>query len=149
MGIVYVSREALHELYYVSMEEGVSLDEYISRVASLTSIPNLQFLRTTHETDILALTIMKQFGITSIFDAYHAATCLSMVPTGPLSPRSVRQSSRIKEGRPKKHLSRKTESRPQRFSFKKRWVPPAVGWKAPPGGVAHSNQVDLSELRGG
>jgi predicted nucleic acid-binding protein len=80
LGIVYVSREALHGLYYVSMEKGVSLDEYISRVASLTSIPNLEFLHTTHETDILALTIMKQFGITSIFDAYHAATCLSMVP---------------------------------------------------------------------
>lgn len=80
LGKVYVSRETLHELYYVSMQEGVSLDEYISRVASITSIPNLEFLHTAHETDILALTLMKQFRITSIFDAYHAATCLSMVP---------------------------------------------------------------------
>ncbi len=80
LGKVHVSRETLHELYYVSMEEGVSLDDYISRVASITSIPNLEFLATTHETDILALTLMKQFRITSIFDAYHAATCLSMVP---------------------------------------------------------------------
>jgi len=30
-GIVYASRESLHELYYISIEEGVSLDEYISR----------------------------------------------------------------------------------------------------------------------
>lgn len=69
LGKVYVSRETFHELYYLSMEEGVSLDDYISRVASITSIPNLEFLHTTHVVDILALTIMKQFKITSIFNA--------------------------------------------------------------------------------
>jgi len=79
LGRVYASRESLHELYYTSREEGVSMDDYIARVASLTSIPNLEFLETNQDTDILALTLMKQFGLGSIFDAYYAATCLSMV----------------------------------------------------------------------
>jgi predicted nucleic acid-binding protein len=77
---VYASREALHEMYYVSREEGVSIDEYISRVAALTTIKNLVFLETTHEIDLLALTLMKQYGLESIFDAYYAATALNQVP---------------------------------------------------------------------
>jgi predicted nucleic acid-binding protein len=80
LGAVYASREALHELYYVSMAEGVSLDEYIVRAASLTAIDNLLFHPTTHEVDLLALTLMKQYRITSIFDAYHAATTLNQDP---------------------------------------------------------------------
>jgi predicted nucleic acid-binding protein len=79
LGTVCASRESLHELYYTSAEEGVSIDDYIGRVASLTSLPNLRFLNTNYEIDILALTLMKQFKLTSIFDAYYAATCLSMV----------------------------------------------------------------------
>lgn len=79
LGEVAASREALHELYYVSMKEGVGLDEYIARAAALTSIPNLSFLPTTSEVDLLSLTLMKQHGLTSIFDAYHAATALNQV----------------------------------------------------------------------
>ena len=79
-GQVSTSREVLHELYYVSMEEGVDLDSYIARLAALTSIPNLNFLDTTSEIDILAATLMKQFNLTSIFDAYIAATALNAVP---------------------------------------------------------------------
>jgi len=79
-GTVYASREALHELYYVSMEEGVTLDEFIARVAALTSIDNLTFLETTTEIDLLALAIMGQYRLTSIFDAYYAATALNQVP---------------------------------------------------------------------
>jgi len=78
-GDVAASLEALHELYYVSMEEGVPLDEYITRVAALTSIDNFKFLPTTTEVDLLALTIMRQYKLTSIFDAYHAATALNQV----------------------------------------------------------------------
>jgi predicted nucleic acid-binding protein len=77
-GVVHVSREALHELYYVSMHEGVSLDDYITRAASITAIDNLVFYPTTFEVDLLALVLMKQYGIGSIFDAYHAATVLNM-----------------------------------------------------------------------
>lgn len=79
-GIVYASRESLHEMYYVSKEEGVSTEEYISRAADLTAIKNLTFLETTYEIDLLALTLMKQYKMESIFDAYYAATALNQVP---------------------------------------------------------------------
>jgi predicted nucleic acid-binding protein len=78
-GDVSASREALHELYYVSVEEGVPIDELITRFAALTSISNLTFLPTTTAIDLLALTLMKQYRLTSIFDAYHAATALNQV----------------------------------------------------------------------
>jgi predicted nucleic acid-binding protein len=78
-GTVTTSREVLHELYYVSMEEGIDLDSYISRLAALTSISNLSFLDTTIEIDVLAATLMKQFRLNSIFDAYYAATALNAV----------------------------------------------------------------------
>jgi len=79
-GTVLTSREVLHELYYVSMEEGVDLDSYIGRLVALTSIPNLSYLDTTSEIDILAATLMKQFSLTSVFDAYFSATALNAVP---------------------------------------------------------------------
>jgi predicted nucleic acid-binding protein len=79
LGTVYASRECLHELYYVSREEGVSLDEYVRRAAALTAIENLDFLETTFEIDLLALALMRQYGLKSIFDAYYAATALNQV----------------------------------------------------------------------
>jgi predicted nucleic acid-binding protein len=79
-GAVSTSREVLHELYYVSMEEGADLESYIARLVALTSIPNLNYLDTTSEIDILAAALMKQFNLTSIFDAYFAATALNTVP---------------------------------------------------------------------
>jgi predicted nucleic acid-binding protein len=79
-GTVHASREALHELYYVSMAEGVSLDDYIARAASVTAIANLEFHPTTAEVDLLAFTLMKQYRVASLFDAYHAATALNQEP---------------------------------------------------------------------
>ena len=78
-GQVYVPRECLHEIYYVSKEEGVSIDELIRRAATLTAIQNLSFLETTFEIDLLALVLMRQYGFTSIFDAYYAATALNQI----------------------------------------------------------------------
>jgi predicted nucleic acid-binding protein len=78
-GTVSTTREALHELYHVSMEEGVDLESYITRLVALTSIPNLNYLDTSSEIDILAATLMKQFKLTSIFDAYFATTALNAV----------------------------------------------------------------------
>lgn len=78
-GVVFTSREVLHELYYVSMEEGVPLESYISRLAALTALPNLKYLDTTSEIDLLAATLMRQFKLNSIFDAYYAATALNAV----------------------------------------------------------------------
>ena len=78
-GQVYVPRECLHEIYYVSKEEGVSMDELINRAATLTAIQNLTFVDTTFEIDLLALVLMRQYGFTSIFDAYYAAAALNQV----------------------------------------------------------------------
>jgi predicted nucleic acid-binding protein len=78
-GQVYVPRECLHEIYYVSKEEGVSTDELINRAATLTAIKNLAFIETTFEIDLLALVLMRQYGFTSIFDAYYAATALNQI----------------------------------------------------------------------
>ena len=78
-GQVLVPRECLHEIYYVSKEEGVSTDELINRAATLTAIQNLTFIDTTFEIDLLALVLIRQYGFTSIFDAYYAATALNQV----------------------------------------------------------------------
>ncbi|MCX8188326.1 MAG: PIN domain-containing protein [Nitrososphaeria archaeon] len=79
-GTVYASREVVHEIYYVSMEEGVKIDEFISGITSLFTIENLIFLDTNYEIDLLALTLIKQYNLKSIFDAYYAATALNQVP---------------------------------------------------------------------
>lgn len=79
-GDIYASRECFHELYYVSTEEEVDMEEVISRVGALSAIDNLTFLETTPEIDLAALTLMKQYDLTSIFDAYHAATALEQDP---------------------------------------------------------------------
>lgn len=80
LGVIYVSREVLHELYYVSMEEGISINEFIARAASITAIKNLVFVETDYIIDLLAFTLMRQYNLTSIFDAYYAATALNKVP---------------------------------------------------------------------
>ena len=76
---VYASRESLHEMYYVSREEGVNIDDLIERISSITAIDNLEFLQTTSEIDLLALTLIKQYNLQSIFDAYYCATALNQV----------------------------------------------------------------------
>lgn len=38
------------------------------------------FLQTTTEIDLLAMTVIKQFNLKSIFDAYYCATALNQVP---------------------------------------------------------------------
>jgi len=76
---VYASREVLHEIYYVSKHEGVSADELLARAAAITAIENLVFLDTNFTIDLLALALVRQYGITSIFDAYYAATALNQI----------------------------------------------------------------------
>jgi len=49
------------------------------RLAALTALPNLKYLDTTSEIDLLAATLMRQFKLNSIFDAYYAATALNAV----------------------------------------------------------------------
>ncbi|MDK2372389.1 MAG: PIN domain-containing protein [Candidatus Korarchaeota archaeon] len=76
LGEVKASREVLHEIYYVSIEEGVSLDEILERLTHLTLIENLRFVETTWEDDLAAISLMRQYGLSSIFDAYYAALAL-------------------------------------------------------------------------
>ena len=78
-GQVYASRESLHEIYYVSKQEGANLDEIIRRIAILTAIPNLVFIETSFQIDLLAFVLMKNYGITSVFDAYYASTALNEI----------------------------------------------------------------------
>ena len=75
-GEVLISREVIHEIYYVLSQIGFSKREILNRVGALTSIPNLKWVPTTVDVDLLAIALMDQYGVTSIFDAYNAATCL-------------------------------------------------------------------------
>mgnify|MGYP000409699028 FL=1 len=49
-------------------------------MVALTRINNIVWLPTTVEIDLAALTIMVEYGVSSIFDAYYAATALIMDP---------------------------------------------------------------------
>ncbi len=76
LGEVKASREVLHEIYYVSLAEGTTLDEVLERLTYLTLIKNLRFVETTWEDDLAAISLMRQYGLSSIFDAYYAALAL-------------------------------------------------------------------------
>ena len=78
-GEVFASRESLHELCYVSREEGVSINEIINRCSTVTAIQNLTFKETTFHIDLLAIVLMQQYGFTSVFDAYYSATALNQI----------------------------------------------------------------------
>ena len=73
---VIVSREAIHEIYYVLRNMNMPIQDILSKIGALKSIPNIEWIPTTVDVDLLALALMTQYNITSIFDAYHAATCL-------------------------------------------------------------------------
>jgi predicted nucleic acid-binding protein len=73
---VIVSREAIHEIYYVLRNMNLPIREILNKIGALRSIPNIEWVPTTIDMDLLALALMSQYNITSIFDAYHAATCL-------------------------------------------------------------------------
>lgn len=72
----YADREALHELYYLLSRSGQSPEEALSRVGALTRIGNLIWTTTSTDTDLLALSLIATYRLSSIFDAYHAAACL-------------------------------------------------------------------------
>ncbi|MBS7625821.1 hypothetical protein KEJ51_02085 [Candidatus Bathyarchaeota archaeon] len=46
----------------------------------MTALENIKFIETTVEIDILAVAVMKQFNLKSIFDAYYATTTLHSAP---------------------------------------------------------------------
>ncbi|BCU70089.1 hypothetical protein KN1_13860 [Stygiolobus caldivivus] len=73
---VIASREVFHELYYVLRNMDLSLQEILLKLGALKSIPSIEWVPTTVDTDLLAISLMHQYGITSVFDSYYAATCL-------------------------------------------------------------------------
>ena len=73
---VIASRETIHEIYYVLKNMNLPINDILNKIGALTTIPNIEWVPTTFETDLLALALMAQYKLTSIFDAYHAATCL-------------------------------------------------------------------------
>jgi predicted nucleic acid-binding protein len=79
-GTTFASREALHELYYLAPKVGWNGDEALSKIGSLTHIRNLEWPATTTDVDLLALSLLATYDLSSIFDAYHAATCLLFDP---------------------------------------------------------------------
>lgn len=76
LGEVRASREAIHELYYLLARTSYPPEEILSKVGALTRIPNLSWAPTTTDHDLLALSLVATYGLSSIFDSYHAATCL-------------------------------------------------------------------------
>ena len=66
----------LHELYYVLMNISLPPQEILLKLGALRSIPNIEWVPTTVDTDLLAISLMSQYGISSVFDSYYAATCL-------------------------------------------------------------------------
>ena len=73
---VCADRETLHELYYLLARSGVKAEEALSRVGALTRIPNLRWVGTDTDDDLLALSLMATYRLSSVFDAYHASACL-------------------------------------------------------------------------
>ena len=76
LGTVYASRESIHELYYLLDRIEWTPEDALSKIGALTRIRNVEWLPTTTDTDLLALSLIATYDISSIFDAYHAATCL-------------------------------------------------------------------------
>lgn len=77
---LYASRELIHELYYVASRLGMSLTTILERIIALSKLNGIEWIPTTLEVDLTALTLMSEYGLTSIFDAYHAATALLYDP---------------------------------------------------------------------
>lgn len=74
------SREAIHELYYIAKKYEIPAEEYLEKVVALTNIEGIEWIPTDIDIDLTALALITEYGLTSIFDAYHAATALLRDP---------------------------------------------------------------------
>ncbi len=74
------SSESLHELYYLGVKLRIDLETLLAKIASLLMIGGIEWLPSTAEVSLTALTLMAEYGLSSIFDAYYAATALLMDP---------------------------------------------------------------------
>jgi len=74
------SCEVIHELYYVSVKLGIDLETLLNKVVALTNINNLYWIPATTEIILAAMSLMLEYNLSSIFDAYYAATALFSDP---------------------------------------------------------------------
>jgi len=77
---LYVNREIIHELYYLVKRFNIDLTLFLEKIVALTRINNIIWVSTDLELDLTALTLMVEYHINSIFDAYYAATALLRDP---------------------------------------------------------------------
>ena len=80
LGEAYASREAIHEFYYHLDRTRLQPADILARVGALTRIPTLKRVATTTDDDLLALSHITTYGLSSVFDSYHAAACLLKDP---------------------------------------------------------------------
>jgi predicted nucleic acid-binding protein len=73
------SCEVIHELYYMSIKLGIDMETLLNKIAALTSI-NMDWIPATVEISLTAMTLMLEYDMSSIFDAYYAATALLSDP---------------------------------------------------------------------
>ena len=77
---LYVSREVIHEVYYIVRRLNLEISNVLDKLVALTKVPNLIWVPTTVDLDLAALALLVEYGFSSIFDAYYAATALLYVP---------------------------------------------------------------------
>lgn len=54
----------------------LSLQDILLKLGALKSIPNIEWIPTTVNMDLLAISSTHQYGISSVFDSYYVASCL-------------------------------------------------------------------------
>jgi len=72
---VEISTEIFHELTYVLLEIS-NHDITVTNLTYLLSLKNIKFLSPEPEIYVVAVTLMKQYNLTSVFDAIYAAQTL-------------------------------------------------------------------------
>ncbi len=73
------SCEVIHELYYMSVKLGIDMETLLNKIVALTSM-NMDWIPSTVEISLTAMTLMLEYDLSSIFDAYYAATALLSDP---------------------------------------------------------------------
>lgn len=77
---LYASCQSLHELYYIAVKLGIDLETLLDKIAALTAMENVKWTPATTEIVLTAVTLMLEYNLGSIFDAYYAATALLSDP---------------------------------------------------------------------
>ena len=60
---LYASRGLIHGLYYVASRLGLGLETVLKKITALTMLRGIEWIPTTIETDLTALTLMSECGL--------------------------------------------------------------------------------------